>query len=160
MLLSANGVGAILGVLGLGLLGSTQLRPIAVTLGALIWSVLIILFAISSSFSLSLLILCFIGGTSIIFTSMTQSIIQASAPDHLRGRIIGVYNLAAHGMRVVSGFLIGSLASLVGAPMAVLAIGSMTGLVLLGAAITARALWNLDLKGEAPIGERRVAAAS
>lgn len=160
MLLSANGVGAVLGVLGLGLLGSTQLRPIAVTLGALIWSILIVLFATSSWFLLSLIILCFIGATSIIFTSMTQSIIQASAPDHLRGRIIGVYNLAAHGMRVISGFLIGSLASLVGAPVAVLAIGSMIGMALLGTAVTTRALWHLDLKGEATIGERRVAATS
>lgn len=160
MLLSANGVGAILGVLGLGLLGSTQLRPVAVTLGALIWSILIVLFAASSWFSLSLLILCFIGATSIIFTSMTQSIIQASAPDHLRGRIIGVYNLAAHGMRVVSGFLIGSLASLVGAPTAVLFIGTIIGLVLAGTAITTRALWHLDLKGEATLRGRTVAAAS
>ncbi|MGH7829826.1 MAG: MFS transporter, partial [Candidatus Binatia bacterium] len=79
ILLSANGVGAILGVLGLGILGSTRLRPVVVTVGALLWSVLMVLFSLSTWFGLSLVSLCLIGMSSIIFTSMAQSIIQAWA---------------------------------------------------------------------------------
>jgi MFS family permease len=150
ILLSANGAGAILGTLGLGILGSTRLRPVVVTAGALIWSLLLVLFGAWLWFPLSFLILCFIGMTSVIFTAMAQSIIQASAPDHLRGRIIGAYNLAAHGMRVASGFIVGGLASFAGAPVAVILGGTVIGLAVLATSTVIQPLWNSDLKEEEP----------
>jgi MFS family permease len=152
VLLSANGVGAVLGVLGLGMLGSTRLRPVVVTVGALLWAFLMILFSLSSWFSLALASLCLIGMSSIIFTSMAQSIIQAWAPDHLRGRVVGVYNLAAHGMRAASGLVIGLLASLLGTPQALLLCGAVIAVVILGIAATVRSLWDSDVKDEALAG--------
>ena len=148
ILLSANGVGAILGTLGLGIIGSTRLRPVVVTVGALLWSLLLIVFGAWLWFPLSFLTLCLIGTTSVIFTSMAQSIIQASAPDHLRGRIIGAYNLAAHGMRVVSGFIVGGLASFMGAPVAIILGGTVIGLAVLATTTAIRSLWHSDWKEE------------
>lgn len=160
ILLSANGVGAILGTLGLGILGSTRLRPMVVTAGAILWSLLLVLFGAVLWFPLSFTILCFIGMTSVIFTSMTQSIIQASAPDHLRGRIIGAYNLAAHGVRVASGFIVGGLAAFVGAPAAVILGGTVIGLAVLGTAAGVRSLWGAELNVEKAEGRKREAAAA
>jgi predicted MFS family arabinose efflux permease len=160
ILLSANGVGAILGTLGLGIIGSTRLRPVVVTAGALLWSFFLVLFGGWLWFPLSFITLCFIGMTSVIFTSMAQSIIQASAPDHLRGRIVGAYNLAAHGMRVVSGFIVGGLAAAVGAPAAVILGAGVIGLAVFLTAITIRPLWHSDLKESAEEKTARAVAAT
>jgi len=148
VLLSANGAGAILGVLGLGLIGSTRLRPVVVTVGALLWSLLMVLFALSSWFILSVVSLCLIGMTGIIFTSMAQSIVQAWAPDHLRGRIVGVYSLAAHGMRVTSGLFLGLIASPFGVSQALSLSGILIGVVVLGTAARIRPLWHSEMREE------------
>lgn len=161
VLMSANGVGAILGTLGLGILGSTRLRPIVVTAGALLWSFFMVLFGGWLWFPLSFVTLCLIGMTSVIFTSMAQSILQASAPDHLRGRIVGAYNFAAHGMRVVSGLIVGGLASAAGAPVAVVIGAGVIGLAVFLTAAAIRPLWHSDLKEEeAEEKEVRTAAAT
>jgi MFS family permease len=150
VLLIANGIGAVLGVLGLGLIGSTRLRPVVVTVGALLWCFLMVLFALSHWFFISVVTLCLVGMSTIVFSSMAQSIVQAWAPDAFRGRVLGVYNLAAHGMRVASGLILGSVASLFGAPQAVLFGGLAIGLLVLGTAASVRSLWLSDLNYQPP----------
>ena len=117
VLLAAFGMGAILGGFVLGWIGSTKLRPIVVTIGGLAWSALLIFLSLSRYYPLSLGILCLAGITQIVLMAMSQSIVQSWAPKALRGRVIGIYNFAAFGMRALSGFLIGSLATLFGTPM-------------------------------------------
>ena len=157
-LLSANGMGAILGGFLLGWIGTTRLRPIMVTAGTLTWSLLLIFFALSNAYVVSLALLCMVGATQIIFVSMSQSIIQAWAPKAVRGRVIGVYNFAAHGMRVLSGFVLGSLATLIGPPPALLILAGLIGLVVLGISTVTPSLWHSEMKEEAvPEGKGSVA---
>lgn len=148
LLLSANGVGAILGGVALGWTGSTRLRPVLVTAGALAWSSLLILFASSSIYTLSLGLLCLVGLTQIVFFSFAQSIVQSWAPKTVRGRVIGVYNFAAFGTRVVSGFVVGTLASLFGSPQALFLLAVLIGILVLGISGAVPSLWHPEMKGE------------
>ncbi len=149
ILLSANGLGAILGGFFLGWAGTTKLRPVVVTASALAWSFLLMFFAVSAVYNISLILLCMLGATQIIFVSMSQSIVQAWAPQAVRGRVIGVYNFAAQGLRALSGFSIGSLASIIGPPNALLLLAGIIAAVILGASIVTRALWQLEMREEA-----------
>lgn len=114
ILLLASGVGAMLGTLLLGWIGSMKLRPVVVTAGALGWLVLLVAFAFSRIYLVSLVILCMVGAMQIVFTSMSQSIVQAWIPQNVRGRVMGVYNFATGGTRVISGIILGSVARQIG----------------------------------------------
>ena len=89
ILLSASGLGAILGGFVIGWLGATKLRPVMVTGGVLAWSCFLVLFSLSNTYGVSLVLLCLVGIMQITFVSMAQSIIQAWAPPAVRGRVIG-----------------------------------------------------------------------
>jgi hypothetical protein len=45
---------------------------------------------------------------------MAQALIQLEAPQHLRGRLIGLYYLSNNGLRAFSGVTVGVLGSLIG----------------------------------------------
>ncbi len=45
---------------------------------------------------------------------MTQTLVQLHAPNHMRGRVIGLYNMCFHGMRAFSGVTVGMAGALIG----------------------------------------------
>jgi hypothetical protein len=45
---------------------------------------------------------------------MSQTLVQLHSPPNLRGRLIGLYNMAAHGLKAFSGITVGVLGSLIG----------------------------------------------
>jgi hypothetical protein len=47
------------------------------------------------------------------FSSMTQTLVQMNAPEASRGRVLGLYNMAAAGLRTFSGITVGLAGSLV-----------------------------------------------
>jgi MFS family permease len=118
-LLSANGMGAIFGaaVLGYaGLLGHKGALVCAATLG---WALLLALFAVVPWIWLAFVVLFLVGVTSIVSNALSQTLVQKLAPDHMRGRVLGVYSTAFFGPRVLSGVLLGALASSLGAHAAI-----------------------------------------
>jgi hypothetical protein len=46
------------------------------------------------------------------FSSMAQTIVQMEAPDASRGRVLGLFNMAAAGLRTFSGVTVGLAGSL------------------------------------------------
>lgn len=77
------------------------------------------------------------GGATVLTQSLTNTTIQLSAPDQLRGRVMGAYVFATQGLRVLNGPLLGGAAVLFGAPLAVAGSASLVLATL--AAIFARA---------------------
>lgn len=148
ILLAANGVGAIVGTILLGWIGTTKLRPVVVTTGALGWLVLLTIFALSRVYPVSLVILCMVGAIQIVFSSMSQSIVQAWAPQDVRGRVMGVYNFATGGTRVISGVIIGTVATQLGVTPTLLFLVGMIGIIVLGISSVVRAVWQIELKEE------------
>jgi MFS family permease len=71
---------------------------------------------------------------------LTQTLVQALSPDDLRGRIMGVYATAVFGPRVLSGLLLGALATALGAHAAV---GILAGLIVVAVVLLITALPSL-----------------
>ena len=112
-LLGADAAGALLGGLlletGRGFL-RTQTSS-ALKLAAL-WAVALGAFAQVRSYPLALLCLSFAGFCELSFSSMTQTIVQLQAPASIRGRVLGLFNMASGGLRAFSGITVGLLGSL------------------------------------------------
>ena len=52
--------------------------------------------------------------STVSFNAMAQSLVQINAPPDMRGRVIGLFNMASLGLRAFSGISVGLLGSLIG----------------------------------------------
>jgi len=48
------------------------------------------------------------------FNTMAQTLVQLNAPDEIRGRVVGLFNMAGLGMRAFSGITVGLLGAAIG----------------------------------------------
>jgi MFS family permease len=113
-LLAANAAGSVFG--GFALDGKGWLPPStkSAIACALVWCLTMTAFAFSKSYPLSLLLLFVAGALNLSFYSIAQTIVQLEAPLALRGRLIGLFSMAAYGLRAFSGFTIGVVGGLIG----------------------------------------------
>jgi MFS family permease len=113
-LLAADAFGALAAgfVLELGGL----LRPASRTalLLALGWCCALGGFALIPSYWLALTLLFCAGFLELSYNSMAQALVQLSAPAAIRGRVIGVFSMAANGMKTFSGVMVGMVGGLIG----------------------------------------------
>jgi MFS family permease len=114
MLLAADAAGGLLA--GLALEGRNILppRPRTAIILALLWCVALMVFALSHSYALALCFLLAAGFLELSFNAMAQSLVQINAPPDMRGRVIGLFNMASLGLRAFSGISVGLLGSLIG----------------------------------------------
>ena len=54
------------------------------------------------------------GFLNLAFSAMSQTLVQLHAPNAIRGRVLGLYNMASNGMRAFSGVTVGMGGSLIG----------------------------------------------
>lgn len=113
-LLAADAAGALVAGFVLESRGLLQARATTACLLAMIWCVALGSFALSSHYALALPLLFVAGFVELSFNSMAQTLVQLNAPDALRGRAIGVYNMFAMGMRTFSGITVGLVGARVG----------------------------------------------
>ncbi len=112
-LLGADAAGALTGGIVLELRGFRPDPRIAFVF-AMLWCCAIGSFALSAYYPLSLLLLFAAGFLELSYNSMTQSLVQMHAPPGIRGRVIGLYNMAALGLRAFSGVTVGLMGSIIG----------------------------------------------
>jgi predicted MFS family arabinose efflux permease len=89
--------------------------------GAVIFVVGITLFALVKSFPVALAMLAVAGFGIILFYINANSSLQKRVPNHLRGRMMGVYAFAFGGLSPLGNLLIGFAADKIGPPLAVIA---------------------------------------
>jgi len=114
LLLAANAAGAVLGTV---LLESTNLlhpSPRAAIVCAGIWALAIGLFPAAPSYTSALALLVVAGIFNLAFSSMAQTLVQLLAPARVRGRVVGLFNTAALGLRAGSGLTVGLVGALIG----------------------------------------------
>ena len=71
-------------------------------------------FALTSDIRVAMVLLFAAGFLDLSYNSMAQTLVQLSAAPEIRGRVVGLYAMAAFGLRAVSGVTIGMGGSLVG----------------------------------------------
>lgn len=120
--------GSVLGGLGLISFREVKDKERLLKVTALAMTLSLILFSHAFWLPLSLTCLVLIGITAMVFQTTALSVIQLTVPDQFRGRVMGLYNLAA-GFRSVGGLLYGSSASLIGTPITVAMGGAIFGLI-------------------------------
>ncbi len=114
MLLAADAAGGLAGGLLLESRGLLPPRPNSAYLLATIWCLALLAFALSRSYLLSLSVLFVAGFVELAFNAMAQTLVQMHAPDEIRGGVIGVFSMAAMGLRAFSGLSVGVLGAVLG----------------------------------------------
>jgi MFS family permease len=136
-LLSASfGLGALAGALVSATFRGASWRLFAT--GATGFGVLALALAPVENAVLAGVLLIGIGISFTLFTANANALVQLGAPDHLRGRLIGLYLFAFAGLAPVGGLLAGWLADLGGTELA-FAVAGVTSLVTIGIATARRA---------------------
>lgn len=124
-LLSAGGIGSVVGTLIVGSVHRFQHLGRLVLAGAVGSVALIYAFALAAamgSFSLALASVFVAAVFASVFMITSMTVMQLEVPDHLRGRVMGIHTMG-YSLMPMGGLFVGALAELTGAPSAV-AIGS------------------------------------
>jgi MFS family permease len=111
-LLTANGVGALLGGLTVASVGHRVSRRVLVFGGLWIFSAMLFLLAFVNNFHVALLLLAIGGWGMMLFFATTNTMLQMDASDEMRGRVMGVWALIFGGMMPVGGLEAGTLSHL------------------------------------------------
>jgi MFS family permease len=115
-LLSANGFGALLGALTVATYGS-RVRPRLMVLGGLwVFSAMLVALAVVRWFPLVLLCLVVGGWGMLLYFATTNTVIQTSVSDPMRGRVMGIWALVFGGSIPLGGLESGLLSHAVGVP--------------------------------------------
>ena len=118
-LLVASGVGALASALWMAYARRSGDPARIIVLAAAIEVSAILVFALSSSYVLSMLLMVAIGAATVLTQSFNTTALQLSAPDEIRGRVMGAYSFGTQGLRVVNGPLLGALATILTPAVAV-----------------------------------------
>jgi MFS family permease len=114
MLLAADAAGALSAGFVLESRGLLRASTRTALVLAMMWCAALGLFALVHIYPLALALLFAAGFLELSFNSMAQAIVQLGAPTTIRGRVLGVYSMAANGMRTFSGVTVGIIGGLIG----------------------------------------------
>jgi MFS family permease len=123
-MLAAVGLGAVATGLGLASLGDFRRKGLAVVVAAALFGVSLAGFAFSPGYGAAMAWLAVLGGAMMSSSSLVNTLVQKSAPDRLRGRVISLYALAWLGLVPIGNLFAGVVAEHYG-PAAALWVGSL-----------------------------------
>jgi MFS family permease len=128
LLLSAVGVGGIVGGFVTASLGKQDRRGILQLAALLLLSLSLIAFALSTVFWVAMLYMALAGFFEMIYLTTNMTLIQLSIPDELRGRVTGIVSLRS-GLMPVGAFIAGIGADFVGPRMMTVVLAGIAGLI-------------------------------
>jgi MFS family permease len=124
LLLSAMGVGALCSSVLLASAGHRLPRINFMLGGVAAYGLIIVAFAASPWFNLSMLLMVLVGIVHVTSHALAQTVIQSYSPAEFRGRTMALFHMT-HVVLLAGGILIGALSSLVGAETAVASMGAV-----------------------------------
>ena len=119
VLLSANGIGALLGALTVATLGAQVNRRVLVLGGLWFFSAMLLLLAWVQNYYAALLFLALAGWGMLLFFSTTNTLLQTGASDEMRGRVMGIWTLVFGGTTPLGGLEAGMVSHYLGVRWAV-----------------------------------------
>jgi MFS family permease len=114
VLLAADAAGAVLAAIALESWGRLKGTPRTAIALAMLWSVALLGFALVPIYPVAIALLFFAGFFELSFNTMAQALVQLNAPHDIRGRVVGLYNMAGLGMRAFSGITVGVAGAAIG----------------------------------------------
>jgi MFS family permease len=127
-LMGASGLGALAGALSLAFRRGVRGLGGWVATASIGLAVALVLFAMSRSYWLSLVLLVPVGANLMVLMAGTNTLVQAMSPDVLRGRVMAVYSMMVMGLGPFGALYAGAFADRIGAP-ATIAVGGVICLV-------------------------------
>ncbi len=119
ILMSANGAGALVGVLNLARMKHTAPKLLILKFCVIMFFVSIMVFSMSGNLLLSVLTLFLVGFCGSSGMSIINTLLQLNVPDEYRGRLMGVFVMTFTGLMPFGNLLAGSMAHFFGAPLVV-----------------------------------------
>jgi len=120
---TAIGIGALVGSLIVASMGRFPRKGLLLTAGSIVFPAVLILFALSRSFWISLAALSIVGVAFVSQNAIGNTLIQIVVPDSLRGRVMAVYTLMFFGTAPFGALQAGAIAQAFG-PAAGVAVGA------------------------------------
>jgi MFS family permease len=114
MLLAADAAGALTAGFVLEGRGLLPPHPRTALILAMLWAAALCAFAMTHNYAIALVLLFAAGFFELSYNTMAQALVQLNAPAASRGRVIGLYNMSALGLRAFSGITIGLAGAAVG----------------------------------------------
>jgi len=130
-LLSARGIGSVIGALMIASLARIKIKGKLMTLGSLVFPTLLLVWSALRWLPLSLLVLVGVGWGMMFVLNIANILGQLHVPDHLRGRVMSIYTLCFFGMFPLGALLSGTMAEVIGEPTTV-ALGALVMLAFAG----------------------------
>src|SRR5881409_671485 len=106
VMMTSVGIGALVGALGVALLGRQIPKGPTLIVAGASFGVLLVAFALSRAYTLSVVLLAVTGGTMIVNNALANATIQTIVPDQLRGRVMGFYSFVFVGLAPLGSFQI------------------------------------------------------
>lgn len=119
ILMTASGIGALLGALLLAMKEGIRGLGSRMALGTIGFGVSLILFSLSRNFWLSAALMVPTGFCMITQMASANTLVQTLSPDELRGRVMSVYAMMFMGMAPFGSLMAGTMAQWLGAPLTV-----------------------------------------
>jgi len=141
-LMMAVGAGGLGGALTAAKLGDFKHKGWLLIGSALTFTVTLILFAMSRSLLLSLVLSVIIGGANGLFGAVTNALLLSIIPDEFRGRVMGLF-LISWQLPSIGSLMLGAATDWVGLPVAVIAGALICTVIILGAVLRLPALRRL-----------------
>ncbi len=118
LLFSARGVGALASALLIASLGRFRFKGKLLTLGSFLFPLMLMVFSLTRSLPMSLILLVGAGGAAILVFNMANALVQTLVQDTLRGRVMSIYSLTFFGFMPIGSLWIGLIAEKFGVPWA------------------------------------------
>jgi MFS family permease len=136
-LMSAVGIGAASGAIGAALWGHRVERERLVLPCAAAFAVLLVAAALAPTLSVALVLLALLGFAWVLMAVFTNTTLQMTSPDALRGRVMGFYSFMVVGLAPFGSFQMGWVSEHFGVRAAYGAGGVACGIVVTGALLLA-----------------------
>jgi MFS family permease len=114
LLLTSMGIGALFSSVIVASLGERMPRGLVIIGGVAFYGILVVIFAASTWYPLSILVMFIIGLCHVTSHALIQIVIQSYSPPEFRGRTLAIFHMTQV-VHVLGAMFVGALASLIGA---------------------------------------------
>jgi predicted MFS family arabinose efflux permease len=127
---TARGLGALSGALMIAAIGQSYSRGKLFTIGTFVMPIFLILLSSTDIMPTSFLALMGAGWGFMVIVNLSNTLIQTTVTDELRGRVMGLFTFTFFGFMPIGSLINGALADQIGAPTTV----QINALILLASA--------------------------